>query len=345
MTSYETLSGTTPNSDEHHQPRVMRSHRPAKNEDPELRQMMSEIEDGVFVAWTDCASCRKNLNSCGCINGPVEPKYIGPWRDRRFVTSFDRRGAQPALPELQSHQDRRVAAVLRLLRSQGWTFESPASLAAAPPAVTTEEIEQWHEADDEGTDRSHELRPATEAETEEYLAGHTSIEGAEETEHGLQVPDVEPERIVQVQPDHDAAVEVWRTYGVQEGVAGAEKMNRSQIRTALGIPHAPLAGDQPNETDNIPIGATEEDVPEPVETPVSDEPLPDSCADCGGELVKRGEYWVTADADPICPQTNDFHEVATENEAVITEPEPTPAPQPEPVQPATLRTEEFDAGF
>lgn len=36
-------------------------------------------------------------------------------------------------------------------------------------------------------------------------------------------------------PAHDAGIEIWRTYGANHGVAGAESMNRSQIRSALGI--------------------------------------------------------------------------------------------------------------
>lgn len=39
------------------------------------------------------------------------------------------------------------------------------------------------------------------------------------------------------QPDADASLDVWRAYARSRGVEGVESMNRSQIRTALGLSH------------------------------------------------------------------------------------------------------------
>lgn len=45
--------------------------------------MMTEIDDGLFVAWTTCAACLKQVTMCGCGSGPSQPAYITQWRNER----------------------------------------------------------------------------------------------------------------------------------------------------------------------------------------------------------------------------------------------------------------------
>jgi len=69
----------------------------------------------------------------------------------------------------------------------------------------------------------------------------------EEVEDEAQPPAVDPQP-GQRPPGHDAPVEVWRGYAIGCGFQGndVDSMNRSQIRTMLGIPQPtadPAAGD------------------------------------------------------------------------------------------------------
>lgn len=135
MNQYETVRGTDANQDEQHEARLMKRTTPDG-----IVQMMSEIGDGVFVAWSTCRSCRNQIVECACPGGPVEPEYMQKWRDERFTKSFDRRGALPALPELLRTRDRRIDAVVRLLRSKGWCIEPPAETVAVESELNAVEL-------------------------------------------------------------------------------------------------------------------------------------------------------------------------------------------------------------
>ena len=46
--------------------------------------MLSQIDDGVFVAWDRCHSSsttRHSIPDCKCKGGPTEPHYVTKWRE------------------------------------------------------------------------------------------------------------------------------------------------------------------------------------------------------------------------------------------------------------------------
>ena len=143
--TYENVEGTEPDVDEQHQPRTTKHF-----DDGELVQMMTEIGDGTFVAWTDCRACKKRVKDCACPGGPVEPEYMMKWRDQRFTHSFTRRHAPPALPEAIRTRDRLINAALRYLRGLEWTIEPPAQPVEEPdfefdPTVDVEDEDEYVE--------------------------------------------------------------------------------------------------------------------------------------------------------------------------------------------------------
>jgi hypothetical protein len=137
-TSYDTIAGGTPDLDEQHEARTVR-----RTDTDGTVYMMSEIGDGTFVQWSDCRTCRKRVGECGCAGGPVEPTYIERWRTERFKNSFTGRGVESALPTLLRTRDRRIDAVIRLLRSQGYTIEPPdgATETVAPASDTHRNVD------------------------------------------------------------------------------------------------------------------------------------------------------------------------------------------------------------
>jgi hypothetical protein len=51
---------------------------------PEKFHCLSEIDDGVFVAWDRCHSStttRHSISECKCKGGPTEPPYVTKWRE------------------------------------------------------------------------------------------------------------------------------------------------------------------------------------------------------------------------------------------------------------------------
>jgi hypothetical protein len=74
MTEYQTVAGSESSALVPHEPRTIRSE----------ALMMSEIGDGVFVQWGDCAACGQRVTGCRCATGPVEPAHIKRWREGRF---------------------------------------------------------------------------------------------------------------------------------------------------------------------------------------------------------------------------------------------------------------------
>ena len=88
--TYEPVSGTPADPEVQHEARTQ--HRI----DPDgTLHMMTEIGDGVFVQWSQCARCGKHISECKDADGPVEPEYMQRWRTQRFAKSFAERGIAP----------------------------------------------------------------------------------------------------------------------------------------------------------------------------------------------------------------------------------------------------------
>lgn len=47
---------------------------------PPMFHVLSEIDDGVFVAWDFCRRDGRTISECTCKQGPQEPKYVTQWR-------------------------------------------------------------------------------------------------------------------------------------------------------------------------------------------------------------------------------------------------------------------------
>lgn len=82
---YDTEAGTEPSVEARHQARTV-----AHREGEDLVQMMTEIEDGLFVSWSRCKACARHARDCNCASGPTEPDYAKGWREKRFERSFAR---------------------------------------------------------------------------------------------------------------------------------------------------------------------------------------------------------------------------------------------------------------
>ena len=80
---YEMAEGSDPHPDVKHEPRTI-----VRSRNDGLVQMMTEIDDGVFVAWVKCAACAKAAPDCTCKSGPQMPAYIEQWRNDRFDKSL-----------------------------------------------------------------------------------------------------------------------------------------------------------------------------------------------------------------------------------------------------------------
>lgn len=87
---YATIEGTEPSEDAPHEARTI-----LRSEDDGSMYMMTEIEDGVFVAWGECRSCSQRVHRCKCKTGPVMADYVARWRDERFEKSVRHRSPSP----------------------------------------------------------------------------------------------------------------------------------------------------------------------------------------------------------------------------------------------------------
>lgn len=108
--TYETTEGTEPTPYAEHQPRTVKH--VVTVDHPELVSMMTEIGDGVFVAWTDCRKCQQHITRCACPQGPTEPEYMKPWRDKRFKRGLNDR-PDPSYDMLDS--------IIEWVRERGYT--------------------------------------------------------------------------------------------------------------------------------------------------------------------------------------------------------------------------------
>lgn len=120
---YETTEGTPAVAHGTHQPRTIV--RTNTTGDDVSVYMMSEIGDGVFVQWSQCATCSKPVGGdpgrdCGCPDGPKEPGYIAKWREQRFDRSLN---ARPE-PDFEA-----LPSVVKFLKARGYTVLTKDELA------------------------------------------------------------------------------------------------------------------------------------------------------------------------------------------------------------------------
>lgn len=113
---YEVIEGTEPSPDEPHEPRAI-EHTVI---DEGRVYMMTEIEDGVFVAWDKCRSCSKIIRECSCKTGPVMADYMKRWRDERFERSIrHRRPSEKAEKKSEVDLTPAINAVKAAVEEQG----------------------------------------------------------------------------------------------------------------------------------------------------------------------------------------------------------------------------------
>lgn len=110
--TYETVAGTEPVAHAAHEPRTLVG--TTTTGDVKALKMMTEIGDGVFVAWDTCKRCGKHISHCACPDGPQEPHYMQAWRDKRFERSLDAR-PEPSYSLLPK--------VLSWVRERGYTVK------------------------------------------------------------------------------------------------------------------------------------------------------------------------------------------------------------------------------
>lgn len=73
-----------------HEPRVL-EHMVTHPDGTYEMSVMSEIGDGVYIAWSSCRRCSKQYVVCSCKEGPLEPEHITKARAARWAGSFDTR--------------------------------------------------------------------------------------------------------------------------------------------------------------------------------------------------------------------------------------------------------------
>lgn len=111
MTDYETIEGSDPEPLVEHEPRLIEA-----SDGGTIKVMMSEIGDGVFVAWDICHRCKLHVAQCSCVGAPTEPPHITHWRDERFEKELNGR------PKLDIAQ---TLNLVKQLREAGWLVEQP----------------------------------------------------------------------------------------------------------------------------------------------------------------------------------------------------------------------------
>lgn len=123
---YETVTGTEPAASGQHEPRTVKHTTTGEEADV---YMMYEIGDGVFVQFRDCRACKNPISTCSCKDGPKEPDYAKPWRERRFDRTFNERPdpSYDLIPNLVSW-----------LRERGYTVTKKKEKAVAEVEVADE---------------------------------------------------------------------------------------------------------------------------------------------------------------------------------------------------------------
>lgn len=128
---YEITDGTPAVAHGTHEPRTLV--RTTTTGDDTSVYMMTEISDGVFVQWSQCAGCSNGVATCKCKDGPQEPGYITKWRDDRFARSLDTR------PDIDFEA---LPSVVKHLKAQGYTVLSKTEIAEYRAAVLLAEQEK-----------------------------------------------------------------------------------------------------------------------------------------------------------------------------------------------------------
>lgn len=121
---YETVEGTESQPYAAHEPRTIVHQR--INSEHDTINMMSEIGDGTFVAWSNCQRCRQRVPNCTCPDGPAEPDHIARWRANRFERSLTQR-PEPEFALLPS--------LLQWVRERGYAVVDPNTLAGVISAA------------------------------------------------------------------------------------------------------------------------------------------------------------------------------------------------------------------
>lgn len=123
MTSdYQTVEGTEPTAHGVHEPRTIKrviTPDPRFDKDHDLH-MMTEIGDGVFVAWSGCRRCGVRVYDCKCTDGPKAPDHIDQWRQKRFAKDLNTR-PEPSyelLPSLITWLEERGYDVTKSVKKQ-----------------------------------------------------------------------------------------------------------------------------------------------------------------------------------------------------------------------------------
>ena len=118
MPKYTTIAGTEPSEDTKHEPRTL-----TRTDTDGAVYMMTEIEDGIFVQWSQCAKCSEHISSCSCKGGPQEAKYMTEWREKRFANSIKGRKSPKPMADDEAPEggdaDLGSMGALRGLRDQG----------------------------------------------------------------------------------------------------------------------------------------------------------------------------------------------------------------------------------
>lgn len=143
--TYEVVEGT--NAVEHgkHEPRTVK--RTRTEGDEVTTSMMTEIGDGVFVNWSQCASCSKLVDDCGCTGGPKEPAYMTKWRDERFQITLNAR------PEVEFTVLPKVVTALKQHGLKVFTEDELKEYAAAiRETMQIAHEEEKHDESPEGTE-------------------------------------------------------------------------------------------------------------------------------------------------------------------------------------------------
>lgn len=233
MTTYETVAGTQPDTDEQHEARTI-----TRTEGDGTLYMMSEIGDGTFVQWGNCDRCTKRIKDCSCKGGPKEPAHIERWRVARFADSFLGRGVEPALPEAIRPRDRRIAAVMRFLLARGYRIEAPIEkqIAEAKP-VNLDEMAMDELTDQERQDFADAI--ADEQPIDPLSDDYKPLEADPEavTELREAVEDLGRQQLVQHHPTLAAelGVEAPEDDDVQRGLETAlDAVRAAQARVKQG---------------------------------------------------------------------------------------------------------------
>lgn len=80
--------------------------------------VLSQIDDGVFVAWDRCRSTNSHpISECTCKGGPTEPPYVTKWREE-YLAKRDKKAAKEADKALDV-LERRIETPVQVVPTMG----------------------------------------------------------------------------------------------------------------------------------------------------------------------------------------------------------------------------------